>query len=210
VDVDPLKPVSTSLVATANRKPAEGSKKAAPKEDGMENPVTRRLRSSRPSQPNLGNCLRVASTSAVAALLLFVNMGLDAEPSRARLAILSSISYDQADRSVSIILHLDDHRPFTLGKLDTGLYLDIENTRLAPELLAGDTRLPSNSEVQVKTHQLRKDTARVVFHFDALARIQAVPLKAPSRILVEIDLPELSTETGDSLSASARALKTKK
>lgn len=168
----------------------------------MGNPVTFTMRSSRTSKPNLGYCLRVARISAVAALLLFVSMGLGAEPSGARPALLNSISYDQADRSVSIVLHLDNNRPFTLGKLDSGLYVDIENTRLSPELLARGTRLLSDSLVQVKARQIRKDTARVIFHFDALARLQAVPLRDPSRILVEIDLPDPSPETGDSLSAS--------
>ena len=169
----------------------------------MGNPVTLTMRSSRTSKPNLGYCLRVASISAIATVLLLVNMGLDAEPSSARLAILSGISYDQANRSVSIVLHLNHHRPFTLGSLDSGLFVDIENTRLSRELLASGTGLPSDSLVQVKTQQLRKDTARVVFQFDAIARLQAVHLKDPSRILVEIDLPDPSPETGDSLSASA-------
>jgi len=169
----------------------------------MGNPVKLTMRSSRTFKPNLGNCLRASSISAVAALLLLVSTGLGADASSARLAILSGISYDEADRSVSIVLHLDDNRPFTLGKLDSGLYVDIENTRLSPKLLASGTGLPSDSLVQVKTRQIRKDTARVVFHFDALARLQAVPLRDPSRILVEIDLSDPSAESGDSLSASA-------
>jgi hypothetical protein len=131
-----------------------------------------------------------------------VNIGSNAEPSSGRLAILSGISYNQADHSVSIVLHLNDHRPFTLGRLDSGLYVDLENTQLSPELLASSTQ-PSNRLIQVKARQLRKDTARVVLSFEAIARFQAVPLRDPSRILVEIDLPDPSTETGDSLSASA-------
>jgi hypothetical protein len=146
--------------------------------------------------------LRAASISAIATLFLFMKMGLDAEPSNARLAILSGISYDQANRSVSIVLHLNDHRPFTLGRLDSGLYVDIENTRLSTELLANGTQLPSGRPVQVKIQQLRKDTARVIFQFDAIARLQAVQLKNPSRIQVEIGLPDQPAETGDTLSAS--------
>jgi len=169
----------------------------------MGNPVTLTMRSSETSKPNLGYFLRAASISAIATLLLLVNMGLEAEPSNARLAILSGISYNQANRSVSIVLHLNDRRPFTLGRLDSGLYVDIENTQLSQELLTSGTRLPSNSLVQVKARQLRKDTARVFFHFDAIARLQAVQLKDPSRILVEIDLPDPPTETEDALSASA-------
>ena len=169
----------------------------------MGNPVTLTMRSSGTTKPNLGYCLRAASISAIAALLLLVNIGSNAEPSGARLAILSGISYNQADHSVSIVLHLNDHRPFTLGRLDSGLYVDLENTQLSPELLASGTQLPSNSLIQVKARQLRKDTARVVLSFEAIARFQVVPLRDPSRILVEIDLPDPSTETGDSLSASA-------
>ena len=168
----------------------------------MGSAVTFTMRSSNNSKPNLRYCLRAASLSAIATVLLFMKLGLDAEPSRARLATLSGISYDQANRSVSIVLHLDDHRPFTLGKLDSGLYVDIENTRLSPELSAHGAQLPGDRPVQVKTQQLRKDTARVMFQFDAIARLQAVPLKDPSRILVEIDLPDQPTDTGDSLSAS--------
>jgi hypothetical protein len=137
-----------------------------------------------------------------------MKLGLDAEPSSARLATLSGISYDQANRSVSIVLHLNDHRPFTLGRLDSGLYIDIENTRLSTELLANGTKLPSDRPVQVRTQQLRRDTARVIFQFDAIARLQAVQLKDPSRILVEIDLPDPPAETGDSLSASATSYTT--
>ena len=163
----------------------------------MGNPVTFTMRSSRDSKPNLGSCLRAASISAIATVLLFMKMGLDAEPSRARLATLSGISYDQANRSVSIVLHLNDHRPFTLGRLDSGLYVDVEKTRLSPELLANGAQLPGDRAVQIKTQQLRKDTARVIFQFDAITRIQAAQLKDPSRILVEIDLPDQPTETGD-------------
>ena len=169
----------------------------------MGNPVISTMRSSRNSKSNLGYCLRAASISAIATVLLFMKMGLDAEPSSARrLAILSGISYNQANRSVSIVLHLNDHRPFTLGRLDSGLYVDIENTRLSTELLANGTQLPSGRPVQVKIQQLRKDTARVIFQFDAIARLQAVQLKNPSRIQVEIGLPDQPAETGDTLSAS--------
>jgi hypothetical protein len=168
----------------------------------MGNPVRFNMRSFRDSKPSLGYCLRAASISAIATLFLFMKMGLDAEPSNARLAILSGISYDQANRSVSIVLHLNDHRPFTLGRLDSGLYVDIENTRLSTELLANGTQLPSGRPVQVKIQQLRKDTARVIFQFDAIARLQAVQLKNPSRIQVEIGLPDQPAETGDTLSAS--------
>jgi len=174
----------------------------------MGSPVTFKMRSSRKSKPSLGYCLRVASISAIATVLFFMKMGLDAEPSSPRLAILSGISYDQANRSVSIVLHLNDHRPFTLGRLDSGLYVDIENTRLSTELLANGAQWPVDRPVQVKTRQLRKDTARVVFQFDAIARLQAVQLKDPSRIVVEIDLPDQPTETGDSLSASATSYTT--
>lgn len=146
--------------------------------------------------------MKVASILVLATLLLLMTMGLDATPSSAKLAVLSSISYNQADRSVSIVLHLNDHRPFTLGKLDTGLYVDIENTQLSPELQVSDPQVPGDRVIQVKARQLRKDTTRVAFHFEAIARIQAVPLKDPSRILVEIDLPEPSSVAGDSLSAS--------
>jgi hypothetical protein len=132
-----------------------------------------------------------------------MKMGLDAEPSRARLATLSGISYDQTNRAVSIVLLLNEHRPFTLGRFDSGLYVDIENTRLSTELLATRGQLPKDRSVQVKAQQLRKDTARVIFQFDAIARLQAVQLKDPSRILVEIDLPDQPTETGSSLSAAA-------
>ena len=135
----------------------------------MGNPVTFMTRSARNSKPNLRYSLRAASISAIATVLLFMKMGLDAEPSRVRLAILNGISYDQANRSVSIVLHLNDHRPFTLGRLDSGLYVDIENTRLSSELLAKGAQLPSDRPVQVKTQQLRKDTARVIFQFDAIA-----------------------------------------
>ena len=175
----------------------------------MGSPVTFKMRSSKNSKPNLGYSLRFASVSAIATVVLFMQMGLDAEPSNARLAILSGISYNQANRSVSIVLHLNDHRPFTLGRLDSGLYVDIEKTRLSTELLANGTRLPSNRAVQVKTQQVRKDTARVVFQFDAIARLQAVQLKDPSRILVEIELPDQPAETRDSLSVSATSYTTK-
>ena len=175
----------------------------------MGSPVTFKMRSSKNSKPNLGYSLRFASVSAIATVVLFMKMGLDAEPSNARLAILSGISYNQANRSVSIVLHLNDHRPFTLGRLDSGLYVDIEKTRLSTELLANGTRLPSDRAVQVKTQQVRKDTARVVFQFDAIARLQAVQLKDPSRILVEIELPDQPAETRDSLSASATSYTTK-
>ena len=168
----------------------------------MGNPVTFTMRSARNSKPNLRYTWRAASISAIATVILFMKMGLDAEPSRARLATLSGISYDQANRSVSIVLHLDDHRPFTLGRLDSGLYVDIENTRLSSELLATGRELPGDRAIQVKTQQLRKDTARVIFQFDAITRIQAAQLKDPARILVEIDLPDQPTETGDLLSAS--------
>jgi hypothetical protein len=50
--------------------------------------------------------------------------------------------------------------------------------------------------------QLRKDIARVILHFDAIARLQAAPLKNPSRILVEIDLPEEPTSDPQTASAS--------
>ena len=169
----------------------------------MESPLTFKMRSFKNSKPNLRYYLKAARISALAAMLLFMKLGLDAEPSSARLATLSGISYDQANRSVSIVLHLNDHRPFTLGRLDSGLYIDIENTRLSTELLANGTKLPSDRPVQVKTQQLRRDTARVIFQFEAIARLQAVQLKDPSRILVEIDLPDPPAETGDSLSASA-------
>ena len=169
----------------------------------MGNAVTRTIRSSRNSKPNLGSCLRIAGISAVGTVLLFMKIGLDAKPSSARLAILSEISYEQANHSVSIALHLNDNRPFTLGRLDSGLYVDIENTRLSTELLANGTQLAGDRSVRVKTQQQRKDTARVIFQFDAIARLQAVQLKDPSRILVEIDLPDQPTEVGDSLSASA-------
>jgi hypothetical protein len=169
----------------------------------MGSPVTFKMRSSRNSKPNLGYRLRVSSISAIATVLFFTKMGLDAEPSRVRLAILSAISYDQANRSVSIVLHLNDHRPFTVGRLDSGLYVDIENTRLSPDLLANGAQWPKDRPIQIKTQQLRKDTARVVFQFDAIARLQAVQLKNPSRILVEIDLPDQPTAAGESLSASA-------
>jgi hypothetical protein len=174
----------------------------------MGSPVTFKMRSSKNSKPNRGYSLRVASVSAIATVLLFMKMGLDAGPANARPAILSGISYNQANRSVSIVLHLNDHRPFTLGRLDSGLYVDIENTRLSTELLTNGTRFPSDRAVQVKTQQVRKDTARVVFQFDAIARLQAVQLKDPSRILVEIDLPDQPAETGDSLSASATSYTT--
>lgn len=174
----------------------------------MGNPVTFTMRTSRDSRPNLRYFLRAASISAIAAMFLFMKLGLDAEPSSARLATLSGISYDQANRSISIVLHLNDHRPFTLGRLDSGLYIDIENTRLSTELLANGTKLPSDRPVQVKTQQLRRDTARVIFQFEAIARLQAVQLKDPSRILVEIDLPDPPAETGDSLSASATSYTT--
>ena len=169
----------------------------------MGSPLTFTMQSSRNSKPNLRVRLRAASISAIATVLLCMKMGLDAEPSSARLATLSGISYDQANRSISIILHLNDPRPFTLGRLDAGLYVDIEKTRLSPEMLANGAQLPGDRAVQVKTQQLRKDTARVIFQFDAITRIQAAQLKDPARILVEIDLPDQPNETGDSLSASA-------
>jgi hypothetical protein len=149
--------------------------------------------------------LKVASIPVVATLLLLMTLGLDATPSTPKLAVLGSISYNQVEGSVSIVLHLNDHRPFTIGNLDSGLYVDIENTQLSPELLASGTQVPSDSAIQLKAWQLRQDTARVSFHFEAIARVQAIPLKDPSRILVEIDLPETSTEVGDSLSASTLA-----
>jgi AMIN domain len=169
----------------------------------MGNPDKLTMRLSRTSRPNLRYCLSAAGISAIATLLLLVSIELNAEPSNTRLAILSGIRYNQTNRSVSIVLHLNDHRPFTLGRLKSGLYVDIEDTRLSPELMASGVQLPSDSLVQVKTRQLRKDTARVIFHFDTIASLQAVPLSDPARILVEIDLPDQSTETGDSLSASA-------
>ena len=169
----------------------------------MGSPVRFKMRSSRNSTPNLGYCLRVANFSVVATVVLFMKMGLDAEPSSARLAVLSGISYDQANRSVSIVLHLNDHRPFTLGKLDSGLYVDIEHTRLSATLLANGAQWSGDRPVQVKAQQLRKDTARVVFQFDAITRLQAVQLKDPSRIQIEIDLPDQPTETEDSPSAAA-------
>src|SRR5262245_58266807 len=129
-------------------------------------------------------------SAVVATLLLLLDLRHDADASNARMAILNGIRYNQADRSVSVVLELSEHRPFILGRLDEGFYVDIENTRLSAALLASGAQLPSNSLIQVKTRQLRTDTARIVFHFDALARLQAVPLKNPSRILVEIDLPE--------------------
>jgi hypothetical protein len=147
--------------------------------------------------------LKVASFPVVATLLLVTTKGLDATPSSPKLAVLSSISYNQAEGSVSIFLHLNDHRPFTIGNLDSGLYVDIENTKVSPELLARGTQVPSDSAIQLKAWQLRQDTVRVSFHFEAIARVQALPLKDPSRILVEIDLPDSSLETTEALSASA-------
>ena len=168
----------------------------------MGSPVNFTMRSCRNSKPNLRVYLRAVTIAAILTVLLFTKMGLDAEPSSPRLATVSGISYDQANRSISIILHLNDHRPFTLGRLDSGLYIDIENARLSPELLANGAQLPGDRPVQVKTQQLRKDRARVIFQFDAITRIQAAQLKDPSRILVEIDLPDQPSETEDLLSAS--------
>jgi hypothetical protein len=205
VDCRPLNPIVNASVVQQQAATSETSTK---KEDGMGSPVTFKMRSSRNSKPNLGYCVRVASFSAIATILLFMKMGLDAEPSSVRQAILSGISYDQADRSVSIMLHLNDHRPFTLGRLDSGLYVDIENTRLSTALVANGAQWPGDRPVQVKTQQLRKDTARVIFEFDAISRLQAVQLKDASGILVEIDLPEQPTETGDALSASATSFTT--
>ena len=161
----------------------------------MQNTATVTKRSFRTSRPSY------RMSAAVATLLILLDLRHDADGASARMAILNGIRYNQADRSVSIVLELSEHRPFILGRLDAGLYVDIENTRLSSALLANGAQLPSNSLIQVKTRQLRADTARIVFHFDALARLQAVPLKNPSRILVEIDLPEQPTSSADSLSA---------
>ena len=133
-----------------------------------------------------------------------MDKGRFAEPSSARPAVLSGISSDHSNRTISIVLHLNDHRPFTLGRVDSGLYVDIENARLSPELLSSGKKLSAHSLIQVSAQQLRKDTARVILHFDTIARLQAAPLKNPSRILVEIDLPEEPTK--DPLSASASSV----
>jgi hypothetical protein len=159
----------------------------------MSRPFTLTTRASNSSTRKLACCLAVATIPAMATILSFPNSRAHSDASNARMAILNGIRYNQADRSVSIVLELSEHRPFILGRLDAGLYVDIENTRLSPALLASGAQLPSNSLIQVKTRQLRTDTARIVFQFDALARLQAVPLKNPSRILVEIDLPEQRT-----------------
>jgi hypothetical protein len=74
--------------------------------------------------------------------------------------------------------------------------------------VANGAQWPGDRPVQVKTQQLRKDTARVIFEFDAISRLQAVQLQDSSGILVEIDLPEQPTETRDSLSASATSFTT--
>ncbi|MCI0422918.1 MAG: AMIN domain-containing protein [Acidobacteria bacterium] len=157
------------------------------------------MRSPKTSKTKLRPFLVAASISATAALLLLGNMGLDADTPSTRLAILSGIRYDQADRTVRIVLDLNDHRPFTLGRLNgaAGLYLDIENTRLSSELRAGGPRLPSDSLIQVRARQIRRDTARVVFHVDSIARLQAVQLEEPCRIVVEMDLPSQSTPIAD-------------
>ena len=111
-----------------------------------------------------------------------MDRALVAEPSTTRPAVLSGISFDHANHTVSIVLHLNDHRPFTLGRVDSGLYVDIENARLSPELLSSSKKLSAHSLIQVSARQLRKDTARVILHFDTIARLQAAPLKNPSRI----------------------------
>jgi hypothetical protein len=167
--------------------------KVARREDGMK--ITRSMRLSKASERKLLYCLITAGILAIATRLLPASVGLCAEPANARLAILDSIGYDQANRSVSIVLRLSDQRPFRLGRLDAGLYIDIANARLSPQLQTNGTQLPSNSLVQVETQQLRKDTARVAIIFDSIARLQAVQLKDPSRILVEIELPDSPTET---------------
>jgi hypothetical protein len=158
----------------------------------MGNPAKLTMRSSETFKPTLSYCLRAAGIVALAMLLL-VDKGSFAEPSSAKPAVLSGISYDHCDRTVSIVLHLNDQRPFTLGRADSGLYVDIENARLSPQLQYSRKKLPAHSLIQVSVQQLRKDTARVILHFDAIARLQAAPLKNPSRILVEIDLPEEPT-----------------
>lgn len=168
----------------------------------MGNPAKLTMRSSETSRPSLGFCLRAAGLIALATLL-FVDRGLVGEPSTARPAVLSGISFDHANNTVSIVLHLNDHRPFTLGRVDSGLYVDIENARLSPELLSSSKKLSAHSLIQVSARQLRKDTARVILHFDTIARLQAAPLKNPSRIVLEIDLPEQPTNTKDPQSASA-------
>ena len=168
----------------------------------MGNPAKLTTRSSEASKPNRGYFLKAISIVALATLL-FVHKGFVAEPTSARPAVLSGISYDHANRTVSIVLHLNDHRPFTLGRVDSGLYVDIENARLSPELLSSGKKLSAHSLIQVSARQLRKDTARVILHFDTITRLQAAPLKNPSRIVLEIDLPEEPTNTKDSQSASA-------
>ena len=160
------------------------------------------MRLFRTSSRNLRGSVRAAILVVVAALLLFVKLDFDAESSDARPAILSGVAYDRANRSVSIVLHLNDHRPFTLGSLDSGLYVDIENTRLSPELRKRGAQMSGDGLVQVKTQQLDRDTTRVILHLEAIAYLQAVPLKHPSRILVEMTLPDQPLETGDTLSAS--------
>jgi hypothetical protein len=147
-------------------------------------------------------CLRVAGNVALATFLLVAKGSFAAEPSSAQPAVLSGISYDHCDRTVSIVLHLNDQRPFTLGRVDSGLYVDIENARLSPQLRSSGKKLPAHSLIQVSVQQLRKDIARVILHFDAIARLQAAPLKNPSRILVEIDLPEGPTSDRQTASAS--------
>ena len=173
----------------------------------MGNPAKLTMRSET-SRPPLFSCLRAAGIVALATLLL-VDKGSFAEPASTRPTVLSGISYDHCDRTVSIVLHLNDQRPFTLGRVDSGLYVDIENARLAPELLSSGKKLSAHSLIQVSVHQLRKDTARVILHFDAIARLQAAPLKNPSRILVEIDLPEEPTRDPQSDSASSVSSNTK-
>ena len=169
----------------------------------MGNPAKLTMRLSETSRPPLFYCLRAASIVALATLLL-VGKETFAEPSSTRPAVLSGISSDHSNRTISIVLHLNDHRPFTLGRVDSGLYVDIENARLSPELLSSGGKLSAHSLIQISARQVRKDTARVILHFDTITRLQAAPLKNPSRILVEIDLPEEPTK--DPLSASASSL----
>jgi len=168
----------------------------------MGNPAKLTTRSSETSKPSLGKCLMAGGIVALSTLLS-VHQGLVAEPSSARPAVLCGISYDHANRTVSIVLHLNDHRPFTLGRVDSGLYVDIENARLSPELLSNSKKLSAHNLIQVSARQYRKDTARVILHFDTIARLQAAPLKNPSRILLEIDLLEEPTNTKDPLTAAA-------
>ena len=152
-------------------------------------------------------CLLTTSISCCATFLLLREVSVSADAPTTRVAILSGIQYAQADRHFRMVLDLSEARPFTLGKLDSpGFYLEIHNTRLSTDFHANSPQLPSNSLIQVKAHQLGKDKTRVVFQVDSVANLRVFPLKKPSRIVIQIDLPSVSTPVGENRQSASRDL----